>query len=60
MPPDTCVTINARVKGVDKVIHLGHLLTENVYEFNMSKCIDDFNCQCNILLLLILNIAVHI
>ncbi len=37
-------TINdARVKCVDKVIHLGHLLTENVYEFNMSKCIDDFN-----------------
>ncbi len=43
MPPDPCVTINARVKCVDKVIHLGHLLTENVYEFNMSKCIDDFN-----------------
>ncbi len=35
---------------VDKFIHLGHLLTENVYEFNMSKCIDDLNRQCNICL----------
>ncbi len=31
----------------NNVIHLGHLLTENVYEFNVSKCIDDFNRQCN-------------
>ncbi len=37
-PPDPCVIINdARVKYVDKVIHRGHLLTENVYEFNMSE-----------------------
>ncbi len=50
-PPDPCVTFNdARVKCVDKVIHLGHLLTENVYEFNISKCIYDFNRQCNIFL----------
>ncbi len=50
-PPDPCVTINdVSVKFVDKVIHLGHLLTENEYEFNMSKCIDDFNRQCNIFL----------
>ncbi len=35
-PPDPCVTINdARVKCVDKVIHCGYLLTENVYEFNV-------------------------
>ncbi len=43
-PPDPCVVINgAPVKGFNNVIHLGHLLTENVYEFNVSKCIDDFN-----------------
>ncbi len=45
-PPDPCVVINgAPVKCV--VIHLGQLLTENVSEFNVSKCIDDFNRQCN-------------
>ncbi len=50
-PPDPCVTINdARVKCVDKGIHLCHLLTANVYVFNMSKCIDDFSRQCNIFL----------
>ncbi len=43
-PTGPCVTINdARVNCVDKVIHLGHSLTENMYEFNMSKFIDDFN-----------------
>ena len=50
-PPDPCIIINgARVNCFDKVIHLGHLLTENVYQFNMSKCIDDFNHQCNMFL----------
>ncbi len=50
-PPEPCFTINnARVKCVDKVIHHGQLLTENMYEFDMSKCIDDFNHQCNIFL----------
>ncbi len=36
-PPDPCVIINgAPVKFFyDNVIHLGHLLTENVYEFNV-------------------------
>lgn len=47
-PPDPCVKINgAIIKCFEKVVHLGHLLTENVYDFNMSKCIDDFNRQCN-------------
>ena len=31
-------------------MHLGHVLTENVYEFNISKCIEDFNRQCNMFL----------
>ncbi len=35
-------------KCFNNVIHLGdHLLTENIHEFNVSKCIDDFNRQCN-------------
>ncbi len=47
-PPDPCVVINgAPVKCFNNLIHLGHLPTENVYEFNVSKCIDDFNRQCN-------------
>ncbi len=47
-PPDPCVVINgAPVQYFNNVIHLGHLLTENVYEFNVSKCIDDFNRQSN-------------
>ncbi len=51
-PPDPCVVINgAPVKCFNNVIHLGHLLTENVYEFNVSKCIDNFNRQCSLLIL---------
>ncbi len=49
--PISCVTINdASVKCGDKVIQLCHLLTENVYKCNMSKCIEYFNHQCNIFL----------
>ncbi len=34
-PPDPCVVINgAPVKCFNNVIHLGHLFTENLYEFN--------------------------
>ena len=48
--PDSCVKINGTaVPQVDRVIHLGHLLTENVYEFNLSKYINDFNYQYNIM-----------
>ncbi len=37
-PPDPCVIINgASVKCFNNVIYLGHLLTQNVYEFNVSK-----------------------
>ncbi len=46
-PPDPCVVINwALVKCFNNVIHLGHLLTASVYEFNESKSYDDFNRQC--------------
>ncbi len=39
----THVLYLTRVKCVDKVIHFGHLLTENVYELNMLKCVDDLS-----------------
>ena len=50
-PPDPCVIISGcKVKCLDTVVHLGHVLTDNVYEFNISKCIEDFNQQCNMFL----------
>ncbi len=60
-PPDSCIVINGvRIKCNDNVIHLGHLLTENMYEFNMFKCIDDFNCQCNMFLADVKLFSLHI
>ncbi len=46
-PPDQCIIINGvPVKCFNNEIHLGHILTENVFQFNASKRID-FNRQCN-------------
>ncbi len=39
---------------------MGHLLTENVYEFNVSKCIDDFNRQCNVFFADFKQVSCHI
>ena len=49
------VNVNIKVNGqnvekVDSVIHLGHILAKNIYSFDVSKCIGDFNRQCNMLL----------
>ncbi len=51
-PSDPCaLQINGiRVKCVDTIIHLDHLLAENVHELNMSKCIDILNRKCNMFL----------
>jgi hypothetical protein len=47
-PPDPIIIINgAQIKCVKSVIHLGHLLSDNIYNFDISKCINDFNCQSN-------------
>ena len=47
-PPDPGITINnAPVPRVNKIIHLGHYLNEDIYRFDASKCIGDFNKQCN-------------
>ncbi len=49
------------VKCVDNVIHLGLLLIENMYGFNMSKCIDNFNHhQCNMFLANFIYCSQHI
>ncbi len=48
IPPDPNIYINnAKVPHVNDVIHLGHKLSEDIFKFNASKCVADFNCQCN-------------
>ncbi len=44
--PNTNITINCKnIDVVQSVIHVGHLMTNNIYDFNLSKCIGDFNRQ---------------
>ena len=38
------------VDKVDSVVHLGHILTNNMFNFDVTKCIGDFNRQCNMFL----------
>ncbi len=47
-PPDPNIYINnVKVPLVNEVIHLGHYLSEDIFKFNASKCVADFNRQCN-------------
>lgn len=41
---------NDIVNVVNKVEHLGHILNENINNTETSKCIGDFNRQCNLFL----------
>ncbi len=42
-PPNPNITVNSKnVDVVQSVIHLGHLMPNNIYDFNLSKCIGDF------------------
>ena len=46
--PGACVTINdTKVDVVDNIIYLGHRMNDNIYEVDLSKCVEDFNRQCN-------------
>lgn len=36
------------VKVFRSVTHLGHVLHDNIYKHDASKCVGDFNKQCNI------------
>ena len=48
VPPDPQIVINSeKVRIVRQIVHLGHLLTDRIYDFDTSKCITDFNRQCN-------------
>ncbi len=47
-PPDPNIYINnVKVALVNEVIHLAHNLSEDIFKFNASKCVADFNRQCN-------------
>ncbi len=46
--PDPNIYINnVKALRVNEVIHLGHNLSEDIFKFNASTCVADFNCQCN-------------
>ncbi len=50
-PTNPNITVNGKIVNVaQSVIHLGHLMTNNIYDFNLSKCIGDFNRQSNMFL----------
>ncbi len=46
--PDPGLRINnIRVSRVEEDIHLGHQVNEDIYKFDASKCVTNFNRQCN-------------
>ena len=48
---DPRIMMNGRhVESVSKVTHLGHVITKNINDFDVSKCVGDFNRQCNMFL----------
>ncbi len=50
-PPDPAIIINdVQVPRVHEVIHLGHKLSEDIYKFSSTKCVEDFDRQSNIFL----------
>ncbi len=45
-PPDPNVYINnVKVACVNGVIRLGHILNEDIFKFNASKCVANFNIR---------------
>ena len=39
-----------KLEVVSSVVHLGHILHENIYKYDVNKCVSDFNRQSNIFL----------
>ena len=35
------------IEAVNSIVHLGHILHDNIFKNDSSKCISDFNIQCN-------------
>ena len=49
--PVPVVELNGDVIDVvNNVIHLGHIIHDNIYKYDVSKCVSDFNRQCNMFL----------
>ena len=49
--PDPVIELNGdTIEVVNKVIHLGHIIHNNIYKYDVSKCVSDFNRQCNMFL----------
>ncbi len=47
-PPDPAIIINdVQVPWVHGVIHLRHKLSDDIYKFGSTKCVEDFNRQSN-------------
>ena len=43
------ITINGvELKPVHRIIHLGHVIHDDIFKSDALKCISDFNTQCNI------------
>ncbi len=50
-PPNLGIVINnVRVPRVDEVIFGRHYMCEDIYKFNASNCVSDFNRQSNMFL----------
>lgn len=48
---DPRITINGRhIDIASKVTHLGNDISKNINDFDISKCVGDFNRQCNMFL----------
>ena len=49
--PNPMIKLNGDdVKVVNSIIHLGHILHDKIYRYDASKCVGDFNRQCNLFL----------
>ncbi len=53
-PLDPAIIINdVQVPRVHEGIHLGHKLSDDIYKFSSTKCVEDFNRQSNIFLVIL-------
>ena len=38
------------ISVVNSIVHLGHIINDNIFKYDVSKCVSDFNRQCNMFL----------